>query len=180
MRVINTGRHVKVTGALRRYIETRVKRLDRYGVMLRDVQVVVDVEKYRHIAEVILNLDGVMIQGKASTNEMYSSIDQVLEKISTQVRKRKERRIRHTPTTHSPRQAGRREETEPEPVALLTTVRVPLHALTVEDAIGHLSEQPSAVFVFVDPISNRVRVMRRLDNGGIELIDPQPVSQGKG
>ena len=179
MRVIITGRHVKVTGALRRYIETRVKRLDRYGVMLRDVQVVVDVEKYRHIAEVILNLDGVMIQGKASTNEMYSSIDQVLEKISTQVRKRKERRIRHTPTTHSPRQAGRREETEPEPVAL-TTVRVPLHALTVEDAIGHLSEQPSAVFVFVDPISNRVRVMRRLDNGGIELIDPQPVSQGKG
>ena len=147
--------------------------------MLRDVQVIVDVEKYRHIAEVILTLNGARIQGKASTNEMYSSIDQVLEKISTQVRKRKERRSRHKPTTHSPRQAGRREETEAEPVAL-TTVRVPLRALTVEDALGHLSEQPSAVVVFVDPISNRVRVMRRLDNGGIELIDPQPVSQGKG
>ena len=179
MRVIITGRHVKVTAALRRYIETRVTRLDRYGVMLRDVQVIVDVEKYRHIAEVILTLNGARIQGKASTNEMYSSIDQVLDKISTQVRKRKERRIRHKPTNHSPRQAGEREETEAEPVGF-TTVRVPLHALTVEEAIGHLSEQPSAVFVFVDPISNRVRVMRRLDNGGIELIDPQPVSQGKG
>ena len=179
MRVIITGRHVKVTAALRRYIETRVTRLDRYGVMLRDVQVIVDVEKYRHIAEVILTLNGARIQGKASTNEMYSSIDQVLEKISTQVRKRKERRVRHKPTTHSPRQAGRRKENEAEPVGL-TTVRVPLRVLTVGEAIGHLSEQPSAVFVFVDPISNRVRVMRRLDNGGIELIDPQPVSQGKG
>lgn len=179
MRVIITGRHVKVTGALRRYIETRVKRLDRYGVMLRDVQVVVGVEKYRHIAEVILTLNGVVIQGKTSTNEMYSSIDQVLEKISTQVRKRKERRNRRKPTDHSLRRARRREETEPEPVGL-TTVRVPLHTLTVEEAIGYLSEQPSAVFLFVDPISNRVQVMRRLDNGGIELIDPQPVSHGMG
>jgi len=94
MRVFITGRHVKVTGALRRYIETRVRRLDRYGLTLRDVQVVVGVEKYRHIAEVILTLNGVVIQGKASTNEMYSSVDLVLEKISAQVRKRKERRIR--------------------------------------------------------------------------------------
>src|SRR5437899_1092458 len=179
MRVIITGRHVKVTGALRRYIETRVKRLDRYGVMLRDVQVVVEVEKYRHIAEVILTLNGVMIQGKASTNEMYSSIDEVLEKISTQVCKRKERRIRHKATNHSLREGGRREVTEAEPVGL-TTVRVPLRALTVEEAIGHLSEQPSSVFVFVDPISNRIQVMRRLDHGGIELIDPQPVSHGEG
>lgn len=179
MRVIITGRHVKVTGALRRYIETRVKRLDRYGVMLRDVQVIVEVEKYRHIAEVILALNGARIQGKASTNEMYSSIDQVLEKISTQVRKRKERRIRHKSTSHSIRQAGKREGIEAEPVEP-TTVRVPLHALTVEEAIGHLGEQPSAVFVFLDPNSNRVQVMRRLDNGGIELIDPQPVAHGKG
>lgn len=179
MRVIITGRHVKVTGALRRYIETRVKRLDRYGVMLRDVQVIVDVEKYRHIAEVILSLNGARIQGKASTNEMYSSIDQVLEKISTQVRKRKERRIRHKPSNHSLREAGRGAGIEAEPVGL-TTVRVPLRALTVEEAIGHLSDQPSAVLVFVDPSSNRVQVLRRLDNGGIEMIDPQPVSHGKG
>lgn len=175
MRVFITGRHVKVTGALRRYIETRVRRLDRYGLTLRDVQVVVGVEKYRHIAEVILTLNGVVIQGKASTNEMYSSIDQVLEKISAQVRKRKERRIRHKPTL---RQARRREETGPEPVGF-TIVRVPLRALTVEEAIGYLSEQPSAVFLFMDPISNQVQVMRRLDNGGIELIDPQPVSYGE-
>ncbi len=179
MRVIITGRHVKVTGALRRYIETRMKRLDRYGVALRDVQVVVGVEKYRHIAEVILTLNGVVIQGKASTNEMYSSIDQVLEKISAQVRKRKERRIRHKLESHSLRLARRREETEARPMGL-TTVRVPLRALTVEEAVGHLSEQPSAVFLYVDPVSNRIQVMRRLDNGQIELIDPQPGSYEKG
>ncbi len=178
MRVFITGRHVKVTGALRRYIETRVRRLDRYGLTLRDVQVVVGVEKYRHIAEIILTMNGVVIQGKASTNEMYSSIDLVLEKISAQVRKRKERRIRHKPTNHSLRQARRREETGPEPAGV-TIVRVPLRALTVEEAIGYLSEQPSAVFLFMDPISNQVQVMRRLDNGGIELIDPRPVSYGE-
>lgn len=32
MRVMMTGRHVKITDALRRYIEARMTRLERYGV----------------------------------------------------------------------------------------------------------------------------------------------------
>ena len=42
MRVMMTGRHVKITAALRRYIETRMKRLERDGVKLIFVNAALD------------------------------------------------------------------------------------------------------------------------------------------
>jgi putative sigma-54 modulation protein len=95
MRVRITGRHVQITPALKRYIETRMRRLERYDSKLGDVAVVLGVEKYRHTAEVILTLNRTMIQAKASTKEMYASIDQLFDKISRQVRKHKKKLIRH-------------------------------------------------------------------------------------
>ncbi len=173
-RVIITGRHVEITDALRRYIETRMKRLERYGVTLGKVQVVVGVEKYRHTAEVILTLNGVAIQGRASTNEMYASIDRLLDKISSQVRKRKEKRINHKSRAVERRSMRTQNEAEGKPLGI-KTIRVPLHTLTVAEAIGRLGKQPSALVVFVNAAFDRLQVIRRLDHGGVELIDPQPV-----
>lgn len=42
MRVIITGRHGKITAALRRYIETKMKRLERDGVKLIFVNAALD------------------------------------------------------------------------------------------------------------------------------------------
>ena len=174
-RVIITGRHVEITDALRRYIETRMKRLERYGVTLGDVQVVVGVEKYRHTAEVILTLNGVAIQGRASTNEMYASIDRLLDKISCQVRKRKEKLVNHKPRAASLRSAQARTEGEHKSTGI-HTVRVSPPTLTVAEALGRLGKDPSSLLIFVNGALGRLQVMQRLDHGGVELIDPQPAS----
>src|SRR5512136_1343216 len=50
-------------------------------------QVVLQVEKYRHIAKVTVNSNHVIIKGKEETNDMYSSIDLVTDKLSRQVTK---------------------------------------------------------------------------------------------
>lgn len=174
MRVIITGRHVEVTVALRRYVETRMKRLDRYGLRLGDVQVVLAVEKYRHAAEVMFKANGVVIQGKASTREMYSSVDQLIDKVTRQLVKRKEKladhKLRKTPGPFN------RASGEPNNQSLeFDLVRTPLYSLTTEEAINRLDPQPSAVLVFKERSTDRIQVVRRLENGQVELIDPQPI-----
>jgi hypothetical protein len=37
-----------------------------------------------------------------------------------------------------------------------------------------LDAHPSAMIVFVNEASNKLQVLRRLANGEVELIDPQP------
>lgn len=174
MQVMITGRHVEVTAALRRYIETRMKRLARYGPKLGAVQVVLGVEKYRHTSEVIVSLNGTVIQAKTSTKDLYASIDQLVDKISSQVRKRKEKLVSHKPSrsaVSSPSSTEREAAAKPVDIK---AVRPSLYHLTLAEAVEHLGEQSSATMVFVDALSNRLQVLRRMDDGALELIDPQP------
>jgi putative sigma-54 modulation protein len=174
MQVMITGRHVEVTTALRRYIEARMKRLERYGPKLGAVQVVLGVEKYRHTSEVIVSLNGAVVQAKASTKDLYASIDQLVDKISSQVRKRKEKLVSHKPSRSagsSPLSMERKAAAKSEG---LRVVRPSLYHLTLAEAVENLDEQPSATVVFVDALSNRLQILRRTDDGVLELIDPQP------
>lgn len=174
MRLLMTGRHVKVTPALKRYVESRLSRLTRYCAEVGDVQVVLAVEKYRHVAEAKLALNGAAIQAKASTNEMYASIDVVLEKIARQLARRKEKLVSHKPRPLPGRaRSVSSESTAPWP--RIQTVTVPLPTLTVDEAVERLSGGPSALMIFLNAAVDRVQIMRRLENGAIEVLDPRPV-----
>ncbi len=173
MRLTITGRHVDVTEALRRYIDTRMQRLDRYGLKLDEAQVILGVEKYRHTAEVILTVNGRVIQGKESTDEMYASLDRVFDQMGRRIRKRKEILSNHKPrgsVRTRPAPGARAREAAPS----IRSLRVPAPRLTVREAAETLPAAPSALVMFVDASTERVQVLRRLDNGGIELLDPQP------
>ena len=81
MKLRMTGRHLKITPALREYVETRFARLDRYGLDVGSLQVVMGVEKLNHTAEVIVVVNGKALQAKTSTREMYATIDDLVDRI---------------------------------------------------------------------------------------------------
>ena len=69
MKLRITGRHMDVTSALRRYLETRFARLDRYELKAGIVQVVLSVEKLQHKAEAVC-----VVQDRKSTRLNSSHI----------------------------------------------------------------------------------------------------------
>jgi len=79
MNVIVTGRHLEVTPALKDYAEKKVTRFDRYLSNISEAVVTLSVEKYRHKVEVLLKVNGVLIQAEGITGDVYSSIDEVAE-----------------------------------------------------------------------------------------------------
>ena len=87
MRLMITGRHVAVTPALREYVETRMERLDRYGLKLGTLQILLSLEKFHHVAEVVGVVQGRRLQAKTSTEEMYASIDEVVDKLGAAIAK---------------------------------------------------------------------------------------------
>ena len=166
MRLMITGRHVAVTPALREYIETRMERLDRYGLKLGTLQILLSVEKFHHVAEVVGVVQSRRLQAKTSTEEMYASIDEVVDKLGAQLRKLKERKVNHKfgdqPRVRAvARKAPRAARNEVEVVRL-----------TVEEAVEALNSAKLAVLVFVNALSGTVQVLQRLPNGRVSLIDP--------
>ncbi len=96
MNITISGRHLEVTPALKQHALDKIKRLDKYCPNIIDVNAILVVEKYRHIAEVTVLVGGTRINGKEATEDMYSSIDKVLEKIERQLRKHKEKITDHS------------------------------------------------------------------------------------
>lgn len=90
-----TGRHMELTPALRSYVETRFGRLDRYGLKVESLQIVLGVEKLQHMAEVTGAVNGKPIQAKTSTPEMYATIDALVDRVDAQFRKWKDRLVNH-------------------------------------------------------------------------------------
>ncbi len=174
MQILITGRHVEVTPALRRYIEVRMKRVERFEAKLGDVQVILGVEKYRHTAEVILTLNGVAVQAKASTKEMYASIDEVLDKIGRQISRQKDKRRsrKSAPAVLFP-PAPRATRSSPRSLGV-RLVRPALRRLTLEEAIERLGAEAGAWLVFQDAATERLQVLHRSAGGAIELIDSSP------
>ena len=97
MKLRITGRHMDVTPALRSYVETRFSRLDRYGLKVGSLQIVLGVEKLQHKAEVTGAVSGKRVQAKTSTSEMYATIDALVDRVDAQFRKWKERLANHKP-----------------------------------------------------------------------------------
>ncbi len=93
MRLRITGRHLDITSALKSYAETRFGRLDRYELRVGSLQVVLGVEKLRHMAEVIGTVNGRPLQAKTSTREMYATIDALVDRVDAQFRKWKGRLV---------------------------------------------------------------------------------------
>jgi putative sigma-54 modulation protein len=162
-----TGRRLVITPALRQHIENRFERLARYEVKLSHLEVILGVSKLQHCAEVVCTMQGRRIQAKASTQEMYATIDQLVDRLGVQIRKHKERQTDHKePTKRSVRKALRQEEEELE---VIRPVRV---VLTLEDAKRRLDPLPGSLVVFTALSSGKLQILQRIDRDRVVLIDP--------
>lgn len=166
-----TGRHMKVTPALKRYIDTRFDRLNRYAVKLGTVKVIVGVEKLQHTAEAVCIVNGKPLQAKVSTKEMYASIDQLVDRIDAQIRKRKDRLVDHKPGVKT---RGLPAVLPPVPVIMdaIEVVRPTLRTMSLDEAKGRLGEKPTSLLVFVNAASGKMQILQRLDGGRVTLVDP--------
>lgn len=82
---------MKMTDALKDYVEKRVRKLEKYSDDFLDIQVMLSVEKERQRVEVTAPLNGFLLRGEEETDDMYSSIDLVVDKLERQMEKYRKR-----------------------------------------------------------------------------------------
>lgn len=95
MQINITGHHVELTDALREYVNKKLNKLTRHFDSVTNVHVVLTVEKQEQKAEVKVNATGQEIVAQASSQDMYASIDAMMDKLDRQVIKHKEKMGSH-------------------------------------------------------------------------------------
>lgn len=91
-----TFKNTEATDALKKYgadkIETCLRKFVHHDT---EAHLVLKVEKKRQIAEVDLNADGSSFTASEVSDNMYKSIDGLVDTLSRQLRKHKEKLTRH-------------------------------------------------------------------------------------
>lgn len=97
MQIQISGHQIEVTPALREYVDTKRERLARHFDHLTSLSVVLEVEKTRlaHKAEGTLAASGRVLHADAVEGDMYAAIDALFDKLDAQVRRHKEKLMKH-------------------------------------------------------------------------------------
>lgn len=181
------GKNIEVTDGLHDYAEKRIQKLEKYMPGLREAVVRECVERNMHRVEVTLQGDGVLIRGEERSENMYASVDLVVDKLEQRVKKFKERRShvdhhdRSLRTNVAPIDNGGLYEdmlpatTELDPAGpyVARVKAVTMKPMTSDEAAQRLEWVDHPFFVYLDAGTNQVQVIYRRNDGNYGLIVPK-------
>lgn len=91
MQINITGHRMDVTPALRAFTEEKFDKLERHFDQITAINVVFDVEKLRQIAEATIIVAKGELHASSESDDMYSAIDLLIDKLDRQLIKHKEK-----------------------------------------------------------------------------------------
>lgn len=94
MRFEFTGRHVEVTPALQKHVEDHFTKVEHiFDGKEPKAHVIIEVERGRHRAEIVINWRNEVLKGESISPDMYQSLSQAVDKIEKQAQKLKRKVI---------------------------------------------------------------------------------------
>ncbi|HSS21069.1 MAG TPA: ribosome-associated translation inhibitor RaiA [Pyrinomonadaceae bacterium] len=177
MRFEYTGRHVEVSPAIRKHVETQFKKLEHiFNGQIVWTHAIIDAEKNRHMAEMIVHWRGHTLTAKDINADMYLALSRAIGKIEKQALKLKKKTIDRkqsaTRTSAVAPSPGGKVEASPRPPRIINARRYSIKPMTAEEAALRLSSDPDQFVVFRDADTDRVGVLYKRTDGNYGLIEP--------
>ncbi len=88
-----TGNHVEITDPMREYVISKISKITRHFDHVIDVSVILSVDKLKQKAEANVHIRGKDIFVETDSEDMYASIDSLVDKLDRQILKHKEKNL---------------------------------------------------------------------------------------
>jgi putative sigma-54 modulation protein len=170
-----TFKNLDSSDTLKSYVQEKLDRFDRLLDNPAEANVVLSVEKFRHMAEINIIGDRLTINGKEETIDMYSAIDMVLDKLEKQIKKSKQKIRERRGGTKARNRGMLAEEMNLPEEELERQIKIknieykPMH---VEEAALQMDLLDDNFLVFTNARSDQVNVLYRRKDGHYGLIQP--------
>jgi len=90
-----TSLKTEASDQLRKFTSEKFIRLNKFASNITSIQVTFNVDKLRHIAEANLHVPKTEIHAKAESDDMYKTVDILVDKLMRQLAKYKEKITDH-------------------------------------------------------------------------------------
>lgn len=167
------GKNVTLTEGLKTAVEKKLGKLDKYFDPDTEIRATLGVQKTNQIVEVTIPFNGMILRAEESTGDMYSSIDNVVEKIEKQIIKTKTR-LEKKVHAESVRLSGTPHYTDDDDeFKVVRTKRFAIKPMDIEEALLQMDMLGHSFFVFQNADTDEVNVVYKRKDGNYGLIEPE-------
>jgi putative sigma-54 modulation protein len=181
MNIALTFKNFEPSDHLRQYTTRRFEKLRRFVHKTDNVEItiVLTVDKFRHKADVQFVGNAVSFSAVEQSSDMYATVDMVLDKIESQLKKHAERMKEKRrgsgdskdnesaySVSHTPDVGAAANE------LLIVEEAVEPKPMFAEEAVLQLAQREDILLVFLNAENERINVVYRRKQGGFGLIDP--------
>lgn len=169
-----TFKNLDPSDHIKSYVSEKLNRFDKYLYNPAEANVVLSVEKFRHIAEINIIGDRLNINGKEETEDMYSAIDMTLDKLEKQIKKNKQK-VRERRAGKNKSKGMLIDETiavDEDREKQVIVKNINYKPMDTDEAVMQMELANGNFLVFTNARSGMVNVIYRRNDGNYGLIQP--------
>ena len=174
MKITISGKNIDVTQGLRAAVEDKLAKLEKYFTPDTVCNVTLGVEKERQKMEVTIPMKGHIIRAEQQSDDMYVTIDLVVDVIEAQLKKYRKKLINKQQNADSLRKEFVEEETtDDEEIRIVRAKKFGMKPMFPEDACVQMELLVHNFFVFSNAETGEVNVVYKRKDKSYGLIEPE-------
>ncbi len=181
MELIIKGKNVEVTDRLNDYVEKKIGKLDRYLPAISEAWVELSTEgaraaQDRQVCQVTVRANGTILRAEVRSDDMFTSIDSVLDKMYRQsagyMGKRKNR-WRGAAITVEPLPLEVEDAVDEEASKIVRTKQFRMTPMSPDEAVEQMELLGHDFFVFYNADQGQINIIYRRKDGDYGLLQPE-------
>ena len=175
MKINITGKNIEMTEGLKAAVEEKIGKLDKYFAPDTIAKVTLSVEKERQKIEVTIPVKGNIIRSEQVSDDMYVSIDMVVEIIERQVTRYKKRIVDQEQDAAFFQNQFLEEEddSDADDISIIRSKRFAVKPMYPEDACVQMELLGHNFYVFRNAETDEVNVVYKRKGNTYGLIEPE-------
>jgi putative sigma-54 modulation protein len=180
MQIAVTFRHLEANEGLKDYVREKVGKLEKYIENPMEIHVVLSTEKFRQMSEITIVADGMTLNSQAEGSDLYTAIDQMVEKMERQIRERRDKSRRKRGNASIAKSSLPETEVAAEDreafgeVPRILRRQVFAKPMSLDEAVAELNLSQEDILFFINSTSGQMNALYRGKEGLYEWVEPQP------
>ena len=176
MEIIIHGDKLKVTDAMKEYIEEKLEKLNKYLEDSENVRasVIVKVKNHEQRVEITIPLKAFILRSEESKDDFYAAVDKTIDKLERQIRKNKTRIMsKQVKTNKDFSMSAFADEEDLDDKKILKRKKVEVKPMNEEEAILQMELLGHQFYMYKDSETNQVAVVYKRTDGNYGVIESE-------
>ena len=172
MEVLVRGNKIDITDAMKDYVKEKLSKLDKYTLDDTTATVLVKIRNYSQKVEVTIPLKTLMLRAEDESQDFYSAVDLVVNKLERQIRKNKSK-------LNKREKSGIKEfniddiTDNGEDELVIKRKKIDIKPMNLDEAILQMELLGHNFYMYKDSDIGRIALVYKRNDGGYGVIEEE-------